>query len=271
MRRARPSSGCEQDPGSNGSTPSRSTVPPSAEIAAVRERVADSLVACLRCWSRCRAGSTPRSPRACSTSRASTCSGRTCAWCTSTASITGAAARARGTMRPRPPGSPGSPSRSATSRSSSSGRCSPTSPRSTRPGARRTLARGATARSSSERSCAAPTSSGSTWWRAAITCGEAGDERERVAAAPWARSREGSVVHAPHARTGSARPVAVPGRRDPEDGDPRAGRAVRSPGRDQARLAGALLRAVAATPARTRAPTSRTWCARERSSTRAAP
>ena len=78
------------------------------------EPVADSLIACPPCWSRCPAASIPRSPPACCTSRATTCWARTCASCISTASITGAAARAPGATRPRPRGSPGSRSRSAT-------------------------------------------------------------------------------------------------------------------------------------------------------------
>ena len=83
----------------------------------------------------------------------------------------------------------------------------------------------------------------------------AGDDASRVAAAPWPRSREGPVVHAPHARPARARAVAVPGRRAPEDRDARARRAVRPARSRRSPIRRSSASRRRATPARTRART----------------
>ena len=137
-----------------------------------------------------------------------------------------------------------------------------TSSRSTRPVARRTRARAATGRSSSARSCGGPTSSASTSSPPVTTCGPIA-----TTTAAWRLLRGADAGEGPDATCctcwGSAQlaAVAVPGRRDAEGGDARSSRErFGLPVARQARLAGALLRARAATPAgssRARAPAAR--------------
>ena len=84
----------------------------------------------------------------------------------------------------------------------------------------------------------------STSSRPATTCAAVRDDRGRVAPASRRGPREGPELHAPHARPGAARPRrCFPVGGLPKAADAGARGAVRAAGRDEARLAGALLRA----------------------------
>ena len=89
----------------------------------------------------------------------------------------------------------------------------------------------------------------------------------RVASAPGRRRRQGSELHAAHAGSAPAVALAVPDRCDAEGRDARARRAVRVARGVQARFAGAVLRPLAETPARSSVRRHRSSCTRARSST----
>ena len=102
----------------------------------------------------------------------------------------------------------------------------------------------------------------STSSRPVTTCGPSRD-----ADGSWRLLRgrddgQGPVLHAAHAGTAGAAPLAVPGRRHAEGGDARARAALRAAGGRQARLAGALLRAQPARRARSSGRARPSSCAR---------